>query len=133
MLLANQGHGFLLDLVGVSAHIDSVLKLLHGWFAQLQSHLDALTDGPISFLPSMYVTADESAFGDANKTANISPLLRKYYSLVERNNTPFEYSSNGVLPVKRLWAYLVRQHSLQPFFIHHIFVRDSTTVRIYSF
>ena len=116
------------DLVGVSAHIDSVLKLLNGWFLQLQNSLDAYADGcPISFLPSMYVTADESALNEANKTANISPLLRKYYSLVERNNSPFEYASNGVLPVKRLWAYLVRQDSIQHFFIHHIFARDSTT------
>ncbi|VDO10877.1 unnamed protein product [Brugia timori] len=40
---------------------------------------------------------------------------------METNNTPFEYADLSVLPVKRIWLYLIRQDHILPLFIKHIF------------
>lgn len=85
----------------------------------------------MAFLPSMYITNDPSGQTTTNRPST-PPLLRKYRSLIEPNNSPFEYASHGVLPVKRLWAFLVRQESVSHFFIRHIFAKDPSSVSFYN-
>jgi hypothetical protein len=117
---------YILELVSLSPHIDNVIKLLNTWSVQLQSQIEHYPQGcPMSFLPSMYINTDSHL----TSSTPTPPLLRKYRSLVEHNNTPFEYTSHGVLPVKRLWAFLVRQETLSHFFIRHIFAKDPIAVR----
>lgn len=50
-------------------------------------------------------------------------MLRKYRVLLEPRNTPFECDDRIMLPVRRLWSYLVRQNHLMQIFIRHIFRR----------
>lgn len=50
--------------------------------------------------------------------------MRKYRSLIEKGNTPFEYDSSAVLPARRLWSYLVRQEHLSAHFIRYIFEKQ---------
>jgi hypothetical protein len=102
------------EMASLSPRLDNLLKLLNNWSSQLEVQIEAHPDGcPIAFLPTTYVEADSAT--------QTTPLLRKYRSLVERGNTPFEYDARGVLPVKRLWSFLVRQENLSTKFIKYIF------------
>lgn len=44
------------------------------------------------------------------------------------DNTPFESDDPRALPVRRLWAYLVRQEGLTSLFIKHIFASQGAQV-----
>ncbi|KAI6176952.1 hypothetical protein M3Y97_00854600 [Aphelenchoides bicaudatus] len=82
------------------------------------------SDGcPVAFLRNMYF-GNESSVSTTTGHLSTPPLLRKYRSLIEQNNTPFEYTGHGVQAVKRLWAFLVRQENTSHYFIRHIFAKD---------
>lgn len=94
----------------------------------MQNSVENHPDGcPVTFLRNVY-TGNESAMSTTTGRPSTPPLLRKYRSLIEPNNTPFEYTSHRILPVKRLWAFLVRQENVSPFFIRHIFAKDPMAV-----
>ncbi|KAI6235649.1 hypothetical protein M3Y95_00074000 [Aphelenchoides besseyi] len=114
------------ELVSLCPQVDGIIKLLNNWSVQLQSQLENFPDGcPISFLPSMYITNEQIPYSSSTSNRpSTPPLLRKYRSLIEHNNTPFEYTSRGVLSVKRLWLFLVRQENLSHFFVRHIFAKE---------
>uniref|UniRef100_A0A914EHD8 Uncharacterized protein n=1 Tax=Acrobeloides nanus TaxID=290746 RepID=A0A914EHD8_9BILA len=104
------------DLPSLSPRVDRTLELLASWIESIEEQLDQFPGGcPPDFLPHMYI---ENEFSVQN-----APLLRKYRTLIESGNTPFEYDSKDALPVKRLWTYLVRQENLSAHFIKYIFGR----------
>lgn len=103
--------------------MNNILKLLEKWVEQLQETLDNYPGGcPDSLLPNPYIEPESSLQN--------APLLRKYRSLIEKGNTPFEYEATGVLPVRRLWSYLVRQEHLSAYFIKYIFEKQGTREQI---
>ena len=62
----------------------------------------------------------------------LGPLV-KYRGLVETGNTPFESDDPTALPVRRLWAYLVRQEHLTPIFVRYIYGAQGQKVRLIYF
>ncbi|KAK0411859.1 hypothetical protein QR680_005883 [Steinernema hermaphroditum] len=105
------------DLPGLSPRITSVVRLLENWVVCLENQLDSYPGGcPMSILPNMAV--------DNSDPLNIG-LLKKYRVLIEPGNTPFECDDNNALPVRRLWAYLVRQEHLTEIFVRFIFGQGS--------
>uniref|UniRef100_A0AC34PUG3 RAVE complex protein Rav1 C-terminal domain-containing protein n=1 Tax=Panagrolaimus sp. JU765 TaxID=591449 RepID=A0AC34PUG3_9BILA len=106
------------DIPSTSPKIDKVLKLLEKWIGQLIEKLDSYPGGcPDNFLPNPFIEPDTIS-------SQNTPLLRKYRSLIEKGNTPFEYEAAGVLPVRRLWSYLVRQEHLSAHFIRYIYEKQ---------
>jgi hypothetical protein len=55
------------------------------------------------------------------------PLINKYRSMLEPQNTPFAAKGHGLGPIKRLWRYLVHQERVQPIFIRYIFGKSRKT------
>ena len=55
------------------------------------------------------------------------PLINKYRSMLEQQNTPFAIKGHGLGPIKRLWRYLVHQERVQPIFIRYIFGKSRKT------
>ncbi|KAE9556016.1 hypothetical protein FO519_000762 [Halicephalobus sp. NKZ332] len=111
------------DIASTLPKVSNVLKLLDKWIEQLQETLDNFPGGcPDSFLPNPYIEPESSLQN--------APLLRKYRSLIEKGNTPFEYESTGVLSVRRLWSYLVRQEHLSAHFIRYIFEKQGAKEQI---
>uniref|UniRef100_A0A7E4VLC2 WD_REPEATS_REGION domain-containing protein n=1 Tax=Panagrellus redivivus TaxID=6233 RepID=A0A7E4VLC2_PANRE len=105
------------DLPTTSPKITKILALLDDWIEQLHCMIERFPGGcPAGFLPNPFIEPELS-----NQNA---PLLRKYRSLIESGNTPFEYDEKGVLPVRRLWSYLVRQENLSANFIKYIFEKQ---------
>uniref|UniRef100_A0A0R3RIQ7 Rav1p_C domain-containing protein n=1 Tax=Elaeophora elaphi TaxID=1147741 RepID=A0A0R3RIQ7_9BILA len=101
------------ELPALSPRANAVFKLIENWAKQLEDHLYAIPDGcPSDFLPDLSIRKDDSG-------AELP--LKKYSVLMETNNTPFECTDPSVLPVKRIWLYLVRQDHILPLFIRHIF------------
>ncbi|VDK43174.1 unnamed protein product [Anisakis simplex] len=101
------------ELPMIAPRIDSVFKLLNSWAQQLDEMLNNYEGGcPTDILPN--TTLD-------NTDNHLGPSLRKYRTLIEPGNTPFEGDDPTALPVRRLWAYLVRQEHLTRIFIRHIF------------
>ncbi|KAK6110658.1 RAVE protein 1 C terminal family protein [Brugia pahangi] len=99
------------ELPALSPRANAVFKLIENWAKQLEDHLCTMFDGcPSDLLPDLSIRKDD----------NESPL-NKYAVLMETNNTPFEYADLSVLPVKRIWLYLIRQDHILPLFIKHIF------------
>ncbi|CAD5215760.1 unnamed protein product [Bursaphelenchus okinawaensis] len=110
------------ELVRLSPQINNVLKLYTRWSNQLQTQIQNYPDGcPLAFLPNMYILDENTPLTVSSTLTDSSSLLKKYKSLVESNNTPFEYSGKGVLAVKRLWSYLVRQENLSSHFVRYIY------------
>jgi DmX-like protein len=96
---------------------------LTSWIESIEEQLDQFPGGcPADFLPHMFI---ENEFSVQN-----APLLRKYRTLIESGNTPFEYDSKDALPVKRLWTYLVRQENLSAHFIKYIFGRNDVSYNL---
>uniref|UniRef100_A0A9J2PHZ4 RAVE complex protein Rav1 C-terminal domain-containing protein n=1 Tax=Ascaris lumbricoides TaxID=6252 RepID=A0A9J2PHZ4_ASCLU len=101
------------DLPAIAPRIDAVFKLLNSWAQQLSETLNDFPGGcPSDILPN--TTLD-------NTDNHLGPSLRKYRTLIEPGNTPFESDEPAALPVRRLWAYLVRQEHLTRIFIRYIF------------
>ncbi|TKR87267.1 hypothetical protein L596_011689 [Steinernema carpocapsae] len=108
------------DLPSLSPRITSIIRLLENWVACLENQLDTYPGGcPVSLLSDMSVdTSDPLSVG----------LLKKYRVLIEPGNTPFESDDNNALPVRRLWAYLVRQEHLMEIFVRFIFGQRTTSI-----
>ncbi|KHN85693.1 DmX-like protein 2 [Toxocara canis] len=103
----------LADLPAIAPRIDAVFKLLNSWARQLDEALNDYPGGcPSDILPNTALDNSENYLG---------PSLRRYRALIEPGNTPFESDEPAALPVRRLWAYLVRQEHLTRIFIKHIF------------
>ncbi|KAL3982356.1 RAVE protein 1 C terminal family protein [Acanthocheilonema viteae] len=101
------------ELPALSPRANAVFKLIENWTKQLEDHLYTMPDGcPSDLLPDLSIRKDDGG---------AEPLLKKYSVLTETNNTPFECVDPSVLPVKRIWLYLVRQDHILPLFIKHIF------------
>jgi len=49
-------------------------------------------------------------------------------SLIEPNNSPFEYEATGVKAVRRLWTYLVLQERLSSHFIRYIYGKSPAAI-----
>uniref|UniRef100_A0A915ED72 Uncharacterized protein n=1 Tax=Ditylenchus dipsaci TaxID=166011 RepID=A0A915ED72_9BILA len=111
----------LLRLVSV-IHMQHRIKefLALAGFDLIESKLEAYPDGcPDNFLRNSFIEGTPG-------TVQAAPLLRKYRSLIEPGNTPFEYEEKGVGPVKRLWCFLVKQEHLSAHFIKFIFGKTGT-------
>ncbi|EJD75711.1 hypothetical protein LOAG_17206 [Loa loa] len=101
------------ELPALSPRANAVFKLIENWAKQLEDHLYAVPDGcPSDFLPDLSIRKDDS---------NGESSLMKYSVLMGTNNTPFESADPSVLPVKRIWLYLIRQDHILPLFVKHIF------------
>ncbi len=108
------------DLPTTSPAIHAMLKTLKRWQYSLAFYMNEFTHLPDRFLPNMYV--------DGEKTSG--PVIAKYKSLLETNNTPFRGGGGGsgssscsLKANKRLWNYLVRQRSVQDVFIRYIYAK----------
>ncbi|KRY70236.1 DmX-like protein 2 [Trichinella pseudospiralis] len=105
------------ELGSTSPLVYSCLKMLNCWANILTSQLNNFPGGcPDHFLPS----------SDLNDITG-GPALHKYRTILEPQNTPFRGSSRSVLPVRRLWLYLVRQEHLMDVFIRYIFTPKKPT------
>jgi hypothetical protein len=51
--------------------------------------------------------------------------LLKYRAILDADNTPFDTHDRSALPVRRLWAYLIRREHLMQTFIRYIFRRPA--------
>uniref|UniRef100_A0A914ZRW3 RAVE complex protein Rav1 C-terminal domain-containing protein n=1 Tax=Parascaris univalens TaxID=6257 RepID=A0A914ZRW3_PARUN len=101
------------DLPAIAPRINAVFKLLNSWAEQLSETVNDFPGGcPSDILPN--TTLD-------NTDNHLGPSLRKYRTLIEPGNTPFESEEPAALPVRRLWAYLVRQEHLTRIFVRYIF------------
>ncbi|VDM39617.1 unnamed protein product [Toxocara canis] len=109
----------LADLPAIAPRIDAVFKLLNSWARQLDEALNDYPGGcPSDILPN---TALDNSENYLVELLFLGPSLRRYRALIEPGNTPFESDEPAALPVRRLWAYLVRQEHLTRIFIKHIF------------
>ncbi|CAJ0582912.1 unnamed protein product, partial [Mesorhabditis spiculigera] len=103
------------EIASVAPRIASTLQVLCNWSVELSQELRMRAD----VTPEM-ILPDPQLVGSENDTS-----LAKYRSILEaESNTPFESEDQRVLPVKRLWSYLVRQENLVGIFIRHIFKKD---------
>ncbi|CAD5221721.1 unnamed protein product [Bursaphelenchus xylophilus] len=110
------------ELVRLSPQVNNIFKLYTKWSNQLQNQIQNYPEGcPLAFLPNMYIIDENTPLTVSSTLTDSSSLLKKYKSLVEPNNTPFEYAGKGVLSVKRLWTYLVRQDNLSSHFVRYIY------------
>ncbi|XP_055931190.1 dmX-like protein 2 isoform X2 [Argiope bruennichi] len=98
------------DLPVISPLIHSVLKCMDFWIKDLKQYMDSFESPPPNYIP-----------GCSTSGPQIGPAVLKYSALLELNNTPFRSNHRAVLPVKRLWNYLVRQESVQDVFIRYIY------------
>ncbi|KAG8181368.1 hypothetical protein JTE90_008839 [Oedothorax gibbosus] len=98
------------DLPVVSPLIHAVLKCMDFWIKDLKQYMDAFGGPPINYIQ-----------GCSTSNTQIGPPVLKYSALLEANNTPFRSNHRAVLPVKRLWSYLVRQEHVQDVFIRYIY------------
>uniref|UniRef100_A0A914XKC3 WD_REPEATS_REGION domain-containing protein n=1 Tax=Plectus sambesii TaxID=2011161 RepID=A0A914XKC3_9BILA len=102
------------DLAANAPRIDAIMKVLALWEISLAEDVRNVPGGcPPGFLPRSTVDV----------TATSGPSLHKYRTIIEPGNTPFETDDPTALPVRRLWAYLVRQEHLMEIFIRYIFSR----------
>lgn len=104
------------DLPSISPFIHATLRTIVRWQCALQFYMNEFTNLPDHFLPNMFV--------DTEKTN--APVLQKYKSLFETNNTPFRSGYTSIKSSKRLWNYLVRQPSVQDIFIRYIFGKTTS-------
>ncbi|XP_008416474.1 dmX-like protein 1 isoform X4 [Poecilia reticulata] len=106
----------LLDLPVASPLCHAVLKTLQRWEQVLQKRLE-LFGGP----PAKYISTHLQ-----DEIPTSGPALLRHKALFEPSNTPFS-SHHSVLPVKRLWQYLVKQEEVQETFIRNIFTKKPGT------
>uniref|UniRef100_M4APN4 Dmx like 1 n=1 Tax=Xiphophorus maculatus TaxID=8083 RepID=M4APN4_XIPMA len=104
----------LLDLPVASPLCHAVLKTLQRWEQVLQKRLE-LFGGP----PPKYISTHLH-----DEILTPGPALLRHKALFEPSNTPFRYH---LLPVKRLWQYLVKQEEVQETFIRNIFTKKPGT------
>ncbi|KRZ61540.1 DmX-like protein 1 [Trichinella nativa] len=105
------------ELGSTSPLVYSCLKMLNCWTNILTNQLNNFPGGcPDHFLPS----------SDLHDLTG-GPALHKYRTILEPQNTPFRGNSRSVLPVRRLWLYLVRQEHLMDVFIRYIFTPKKST------
>uniref|UniRef100_A0A3P9PH28 Dmx like 1 n=1 Tax=Poecilia reticulata TaxID=8081 RepID=A0A3P9PH28_POERE len=107
----------LLDLPVASPLCHAVLKTLQRWEQVLQKRLE-LFGGP----PAKYISTHLQ-----DEIPTSGPALLRHKALFEPSNTPFRSSHHSVLPVKRLWQYLVKQEEVQETFIRNIFTKKPGT------
>jgi len=100
----------LVELPIISSLVYKCLRTTEKWAQAVTERL--MLDGkpPDNFIPGCY--PDPAATG---------PLVNKYKAMLEIQNTPFPTKGRGLLPIKRLWRYLVHQECVQPIFIRYIF------------
>ncbi|GFY48442.1 dmX-like protein 2 [Trichonephila inaurata madagascariensis] len=98
------------DLPVVSPLIQAVLRCMDFWMKDLKQYMDAFEGPPPNYIP-----------GCVTSVTQMGPAMLKYSALLELHNTPFKSNHRAVLPVKRLWNYLVRQEDVQDVFIRYIY------------
>uniref|UniRef100_A0A3P9AEL0 RAVE complex protein Rav1 C-terminal domain-containing protein n=1 Tax=Esox lucius TaxID=8010 RepID=A0A3P9AEL0_ESOLU len=104
---------YLPDLPVGSPLCHAVLKTLQRWEQVLLKRLE-IFGGP----PSKYISTPP-----VDETNPSGPAILRHKALFEPSNTPFRSSHHSVLPVKRLWQYLVKQEEVQDTFIRNIFAK----------
>uniref|UniRef100_A0A1I7WD23 FPL domain-containing protein n=1 Tax=Heterorhabditis bacteriophora TaxID=37862 RepID=A0A1I7WD23_HETBA len=101
------------DIPGMAPRVEAVLRLLDGWAMQQRQYLYSCPGGfSADILPNMGLDLSDGHMG---------PTPKKYASLIEKDNTPFESDDSRAPPLKRLWAFLVREDHLQNLFIRYVF------------
>ncbi|GIY16535.1 dmX-like protein 2, partial [Caerostris extrusa] len=98
------------DLPVVSPLIQAVLKCMDFWLKDLKQYMDAFEGPPPNYIP-----------GCVSSGTQMGPPVLKYSALLELHNTPFRSNHRAILPVKRLWNYLVRHEVVQDVFIRYIY------------
>ena len=94
-----------------SPFLFAVIRILQEWQSQLHAELDAYDEAPADLLPS-----------SLHSSVNASrPVMLRYQTMLERDNTPFNASDKVSLGCKRLWHSLVKKEQLQELFIKYIF------------
>lgn len=118
------------DISTIAPRLENIFKILDGWVIQLVEELDNYPGGcPEWFLRNMDVNNKTVTSG-----VQTASLLCKYRTLIEPNNTPFEYEAKGINRVKRLWNYLIKQEHLSAYFIKYIFgKKNKTAVNFFKF
>ncbi|XP_051758739.1 dmX-like protein 1 isoform X2 [Ctenopharyngodon idella] len=106
------GHD-LLDLPVCSPLCHAALKTLQRWEQLLLKRLEIFGGPPSKFISTQLL--DESV--------SSGPALLRHKALFEPSNTPFRSRRRSVLPVRRLWQYLVKQEEVQETFIRNIFTK----------
>lgn len=126
------------ELAQQSPLIHGLLQTLHAWKTCLSERLENDPDGcPVGFLPHTHInsgafflvpTQVQRGIDDYNRavptlgtTGRAQPSLLKYRTILEPDNHPFDTRDRSALPVRRLWAFLVRQEQLMHSFIRHVF------------
>ena len=104
------------DLPSTSSFIHATLRTLFRWQCALRFYMNEFTNIPDHFLPNMFVDTEKSQ----------GPVIQKYKSLFETNNTPFRSGLTSTKSSKRLWNYLVRQPLVQEIFIRYIFGKNNS-------
>jgi hypothetical protein len=118
--------------------IHGALQTLIGWRVYMIEQIENDKNGcPVGFLPHTHVQKRElcvcvcvcdiiiDLYSTASTMNGQQPSLHKYRTILEPNNTPFDTRDKTSLPVRRLWAHLIRQEHLMNLFIQFIF-RKST-------
>nr|XP_042903510.1 dmX-like protein 2 [Parasteatoda tepidariorum] len=98
------------ELPVVSPLIQAVLKCMEFWLKDLKEFMDSFEGPPPNYIPGCFASNSQTG-----------PALLKYSTLLEIQNTPFRSNHRVVLPVKRLWNFLVRQEHVQDIFIRYIY------------
>ncbi|XP_044020160.1 dmX-like protein 2 isoform X2 [Aphidius gifuensis] len=92
--------------------IHGTLGIAAQWQETLKDELETKGPPPVNYIPG--------CTPDPIPTPG-KPAIHKYRSLLEKGNTPFNTRLASAAPANRLWAYLVRQESVQDIFIRAVF------------
>uniref|UniRef100_A0A158R4B7 WD_REPEATS_REGION domain-containing protein n=1 Tax=Syphacia muris TaxID=451379 RepID=A0A158R4B7_9BILA len=100
------------DLPSIAPRIFTIFRLLSEWAQSLEKELNKFPGGcPANLISNTII----------ENIDDCSEPLAKYNCLLQPNNTPFESDDPAALPVRRLWAYLVRQDHLTHIFVRYLF------------
>ncbi|PAV73995.1 hypothetical protein WR25_00482 [Diploscapter pachys] len=106
------------DIPSVAPRVEAVLRLLDGWAIQQRQIVRAMhqSGSSVDIIPNTTLDVTEPT-----QNMNDQAVFRKYSAVLEPSNTPFESDDPRILPLKRLWAFLLREQHLQPIFIRYLF------------
>uniref|UniRef100_A0A8R1HL41 WD_REPEATS_REGION domain-containing protein n=1 Tax=Caenorhabditis japonica TaxID=281687 RepID=A0A8R1HL41_CAEJA len=101
----------------VAPRVDRIIRQLNIWIMQQHEILKHFPGGiPSELLPDMTIDMSDQ---------HLATSMKKYASLVKKNNTPFESDDKKIQSIQRLWSFLVKEDHLQETFIKYIFSQQS--------
>ncbi|KFM72487.1 DmX-like protein 2, partial [Stegodyphus mimosarum] len=106
------------ELPLISPLIQAVLKCLEMWLKDLKQYMDSFDGPPPNYIPGCSISSSHTG-----------PAVLRYSALLELHNTPFRSNHRAVLPIKRLWNFLVRQEHVQDIFIRYIYRRKPNVTK----